>query len=488
MIRALTEGVILIEPDQRITFANKAALRMHGVDRIADLGATVDEYRDNFVLRYRNDHPLKPEQYPIERVVAGDAFDEVIVHVERRGHPGQDWVHRIRSLVINDEDEKPDCLVLVIADVSDQFEAEARFESSFGANPAPALICRLSDQRFVKLNDGFLDMTGYRREEVLNRTLAEVDVLQGGQRRNLALKRFRAGEPIPPMEACLFVPSDADRLVIVAGQPIEFDDEPCMLFTFADLEARRKAEGALKESQDRLATLFRLAPVPMTVNRRESHVLLEANEAFCKATGYRSWEVTGRPVEEIGLWVEPEARSAFEREMEKSGRVQTLETRLRCKSGEELVALVSAESIVIGGEACVLCAFQDISSRKRNEAELMHAIDSVMSDASWFSQAVVEKLAVLRAPARAPGKSMTLAAGAGDLTARERDVLGRMCRGLDDAAIAAELKLSRNTVRNHVSALFKKLGVNRRSAAVVWARDRGFGEGAPAKQRGPRRR
>ena len=61
-------------------------------------------------------------------------------------------------------------------------------------------------------------------------------------------------------------------------------------------------------------------------------------------------------------------------------------------------------------------------------------------------------------------------------------MLGRMCKGLDDATIAEELKLSRNTVRNHVTALFRKIGVNRRSAAVVWARDRGFGEQATPKR------
>jgi DNA-binding CsgD family transcriptional regulator len=36
------------------------------------------------------------------------------------------------------------------------------------------------------------------------------------------------------------------------------------------------------------------------------------------------------------------------------------------------------------------------------------------------------------------------------------------------------LGLSQNTIRNHVSALYRKIGVNRRSAAVIWARERGI--------------
>ncbi|MEG8024459.1 LuxR C-terminal-related transcriptional regulator [Sphingomonas aurantiaca] len=46
---------------------------------------------------------------------------------------------------------------------------------------------------------------------------------------------------------------------------------------------------------------------------------------------------------------------------------------------------------------------------------------------------------------------------------------------MDDAAIAERLELSRNTVRNHVARLYAKIGVNRRSAAIVWAHERGVG-------------
>ena len=34
-----------------------------------------------------------------------------------------------------------------------------------------------------------------------------------------------------------------------------------------------------------------------------------------------------------------------------------------------------------------------------------------------------------------------------------------------------------NTIRNHLAALYRKLGVNRRSGLIVWARERGFAEG-----------
>jgi DNA-binding NarL/FixJ family response regulator len=61
------------------------------------------------------------------------------------------------------------------------------------------------------------------------------------------------------------------------------------------------------------------------------------------------------------------------------------------------------------------------------------------------------------------------------LTDREREVLELIATGKGNAAIAHELILTLKTVRNHVSNIFGKLQVSGRSAAIVKARDAGFG-------------
>src|SRR5918997_4334130 len=146
-----------------------------------------------------------------------------------------------------------------------------------GATPAAAVICRLADLRYVKLNEGFLQLTGFRREDVLGRSVYEVDVLERAERRDLAIRCLKAGETIPQMEACLRLPRDAERYVIVAGQPIEIGDETCMLFTFADLEDRRKAEMALAQSEERFAKSFRLSPIPTAIGTIDDHRFVDVN-------------------------------------------------------------------------------------------------------------------------------------------------------------------------------------------------------------------
>jgi len=471
IIAGLTEGVILIDPDQTILWANEAALAMHGAETMQELGATVDDYRDRYRLRYRNNHPVPAGDYPLDRVAAGEVFSDVVVEVALKGEDEPRWTHRIRSLVLTDADEAPDCLVLVLHDATERFEAEERFERTFGANPAPAIICRIADLRYVKVNQGFLEMTGYAREDVIGRSVYEIDVLEQADRRDLAIERLNEGRTIPQMEAMLRVTDGGAKFVIVAGQPIEIGDEACMLFTFVDLEPRNRAEDALRSSEERFSKAFRLAPVPMTVvDVADGFRILDVNDAFTAATGYIAEEAIGHTIPDLGLWQPSAARRDLEALLKKSGSVRGFEIELRPKQGDALDGLVSAETVSINGQDCLLCVVQDITDRKRSEAELVEAIEAVMRDASWFSRTVMEKLANLRHPQRSSGAL----AGLDDLTAREREILGLIARGLADKEIAQQLGLSNSTIRNRVSAIYRKIGLKRRSAAVVWARERGF--------------
>jgi len=67
------------------------------------------------------------------------------------------------------------------------------------------------------------------------------------------------------------------------------------------------------------------------------------------------------------------------------------------------------------------------------------------------------------------------APGFPELTARERQVLELLARGLANDEIAARLGISAKTVRNQVSAVFDKLGVSTRAQAIVKAREAGLG-------------
>jgi pimeloyl-ACP methyl ester carboxylesterase/DNA-binding CsgD family transcriptional regulator len=63
-----------------------------------------------------------------------------------------------------------------------------------------------------------------------------------------------------------------------------------------------------------------------------------------------------------------------------------------------------------------------------------------------------------------------------ELTSRERAVLEGIAAGLDNAEIAASLRLSEKTVRNHITRVFGKIRVEHRYQAIVLAREAGLGK------------
>jgi len=62
------------------------------------------------------------------------------------------------------------------------------------------------------------------------------------------------------------------------------------------------------------------------------------------------------------------------------------------------------------------------------------------------------------------------------LTPKVRKLLDHLARRLDNAQIAAHLGLAQKTVRNTITRVFEKLGVESRAQAIVRAREAGFGQ------------
>ena len=468
IIAELTEGIVIIERDGRISWANEAALAMHHLSVTEELGGSLEGYHARFALFYRNHHALAEDEYPGRRALDGEAIRDVVVTVAPRGEEPA-WTHKVRSLVISPESDSPGFCVLILDDATEEANAEQRFEKAFSANPAPAIICRLDDLRYIKVNQGFLEMTGYHREGVIGHSVYEIDVLEDADRRDLAVKRLQARQPVPQMEARLQLPAGGSKAVIVAGQPIDVAHHPCMLFTFIDLEHRKKAETALAQSEERFSKAFQLAPIPMLVSALDGFRILNANDAFVSEFGHGRSNAIGRTKEELALWADRDSQHRVEKLVRETGRVHSLSLQLSRSDGRAMQCLLSAETVSILGEDCVLTVIQNVDERRRGESSVIAALETVLQDSSWLGQKIVEKLKYSEEAARRDGVDPTET-----LSVRQREVLALISKGLSDGDIATRLGIARNTVRNHIRSIYVALDVHNRSEAIVWARERGF--------------
>ncbi|WP_101784014.1 response regulator [Nonomuraea indica] len=102
--------------------------------------------------------------------------------------------------------------------------------------------------------------------------------------------------------------------------------------------------------------------------------------------------------------------------------------------------------------------------------DLIAAVRTVAAGQAMLSPSVTKRLItafVDRAPSRAEQARARLAA----LTGREEDVVRAVARGLSNAEIARELRLSEATVKAHLSRVLAKLGMTNRVQAAILVHD-----------------
>ena len=239
-----------------------------------------------------------------------------------------------------------------------------------------------------------------------------------------------------------------------------------------DHAAHLRNTAELRLSEVRFSKVFDASPVPATITTLAEGRYLEANDSALELLGFGRDEVVGRKASELSLWKQDsKTRANLLRRIKVAGSLRDVPIGFYTKSGELRSSLATFEIVELAGELCLLSLVLDVTERKRDEAELLQAVKEVMHDADWFSRSFVEKLAQVKNRGIKPGHQAEIK----DLTPREQQVLERVARGQANQQIAAELKLSQNTVRNYLANTFEKLGVHTRVEAVVWARERGLG-------------
>ncbi|WP_158084186.1 response regulator [Marispirochaeta aestuarii] len=97
-------------------------------------------------------------------------------------------------------------------------------------------------------------------------------------------------------------------------------------------------------------------------------------------------------------------------------------------------------------------------------ADLIQAIHVVMSGQVIVSPGVVQKL--LRDPHQLPAPDSAIPPWMLTLTKRERELLKFIARGLDNRQISEEMCVTPQTIRNHMSEIYSKLGVGTRLEAI----------------------
>ncbi len=237
---------------------------------------------------------------------------------------------------------------------------------------APEAIAVLDpDDRVMKINNEFTRLFGYTLEEVRGHRINDLIVPEEDKAFGLELtNRVARGEKVEA-EAKRRRKDGTLVDVSILGAPVVIDGEQVGVYgIYRDITERKKAEEALKESEERHRTVLEASPDPVVVYDTEGRVTY-VNPAFTRVFGWTLEERAGLRMDFVPEenWPETEAM------IEKVLRGETLtgvETRRLTKTGRVVDVSISGASFFDqqGRPQGSVVTIQDITRRKRTEAQL----------------------------------------------------------------------------------------------------------------------
>jgi len=132
---------------------------------------------------------------------------------------------------------------------------------------------------------------------------------------------------------------------------------------------RQSMEQALRSSEERFARAFHSAPILGIISKIDDATIVEANQEFCRVTGYRKDELVGHSQVELGLTQPLQRREALQA-MEREGKLRNYEMVVRCKDGRRISCLLSADVIETQGDRLLLTMITDVTEGKQAQAAL----------------------------------------------------------------------------------------------------------------------
>ena len=130
--------------------------------------------------------------------------------------------------------------------------SEEKFSGVFRSSPDAIAVIRVSDGRFLEVNPGFLQMTGFTHAEVIGRRAVDLNLWQDPSAHGLNLD-FKAGASVRNVEVCFRTKLDALRIGLCSTEIVTLAGEPCLLTVIRDISDRKQAQAAVQEANERLA-------------------------------------------------------------------------------------------------------------------------------------------------------------------------------------------------------------------------------------------
>lgn len=252
------------------------------------------------------------------------------------------------------------------------------FRTIFNTHQAILLLIEPYSGKIIDANPAAEKFYMYSRKEFQKLKIEDINVLPPQEIEKERLKALREER-----NYFIFPHRIADgsiHWVEVYSSTILLKKERILFSIIHDITERRNAEIALRKSEEKFASIFRLNPSSMIISNLENGEIYNANEAFHKLIGYKKNELVGHTTLSIDMYINPDDRNKLIKILKSEGSVHNLEMNLQHRSGRQLTVLMSSEILKTSQENTIVTTIHDITELRKAEVEREHLIQQLAHD------------------------------------------------------------------------------------------------------------
>lgn len=247
--------------------------------------------------------------------------------------------------------------------------SEEKLSKAFGFSPSAISITRMSDGTFIDVNESFLSLYGFNRDEVTGVSSLKLEIWPLPSDRERFVSALSRKGSLRDRDVTITTRRGEKRLASMSATLIDLGGEQHVLTVLNDITERKTVEEALRESEEKYRLLFSSVSDAIIIFYVSGLEIIDANSSALDLYRYSIDELRGMKITDLSESPE-DSRIEMIRQMTESDK-NVLPQNHRRKDGSVFPVEVSGGIFTLNQREIGIAMARDITRRKQLEEELV---------------------------------------------------------------------------------------------------------------------